>query len=134
MDDHAHDRPQPGRLRRWLIGFDPIFEGGRTGKRAQDWAVEDELVAIALLGDVTIDLSRVRSAPRIVSVEAWALIRDVDIRVGEGDRVELSGGAYRGELRNAAPEVAGAAQGRLIRVVGHAFLGDVTIRRATEDQ
>jgi len=46
-------------VRRWLVGLEPIFEGGwlHKGKRAQRWDVEDELSAVALFGDVTIDLS-----------------------------------------------------------------------------
>lgn len=29
-------------IRRWLFGLEPIFEGGRRGKRAQSWEVEDQ--------------------------------------------------------------------------------------------
>lgn len=131
MSEPARDRPETiGRRRRWLIGFDPIFEGGRKGERAEDWAVEDELVAIALLGDVTIDLSRVRSAPEVVAIQAYAVVRDVDILVGAQDRVELSGDVFRGDLRDETPTVADGEQRRTIRVVGHTVFGDVTVRPA----
>lgn len=40
----------------------------RKGKRAQTWDVEEELIALALLGDVTIDLSDTKSAPPEVHI------------------------------------------------------------------
>ncbi len=42
-----------------------MFEGGwlHKGKRAHRWDVEDELSAVALFGDVTIDLSQAMSVP-----------------------------------------------------------------------
>ena len=58
-----------GRRRRWLLALDPVFEAGRQGRRAKAWDVEDELVAVALLGDVTIDLSDTRSAPAEISID-----------------------------------------------------------------
>jgi hypothetical protein len=51
------------RRRRWLLALDPVFEAGRSGKKARSWDVEDELTAVAFLGDVTIDLSEARSIP-----------------------------------------------------------------------
>jgi hypothetical protein len=119
-----------GHNRRWLIGLDPIFEGGRKGAKARDWDVEDELVAITVLGDVTIDLSDVRSAPSEVRVNAWAIWRDVDIYVAPGTRVELFGGKVLGDLTNETGAAPGTAASRLVRVHGHSLLGDVTVRVA----
>jgi autonomous glycyl radical cofactor GrcA len=119
-----------GRNRRWLIGLDPIFEGGRKGARARNWDVEDELVAITILGDVTIDLSAVRSAPPEVRINAWALWRDVDIEVSPETRVELSGGKVLGDLTNEASAAPGKDSSLVVRVHGHSLLGDVTVRVA----
>jgi hypothetical protein len=58
MNGHAQGEHSGGRRRRWFLGLEPIFEAGRKGKRAQTWDVEDDLIAVALLGDVTIDLSQ----------------------------------------------------------------------------
>jgi predicted membrane protein len=84
------------RRRRALLGLEPIFEGGwiHKGKRAEQWDVEDELLAIALFGDVTIDLSQVKSAPADISISAWAILRDVDVTVPQGTHVELSGSGF----------------------------------------
>jgi hypothetical protein len=121
----------PRERRRWLLGLDPIFEGGwlHKGKRAQQWDVESELMAVSLLGDVTVDLSDTKSAPAQVVIKAFALGRDVDVYVAPGTHVELSGPRL-GHLRNhvAADE---ATQGeRSVRIEGHAFLGDVTVQIA----
>lgn len=126
----TRQRITSGRRRRWLLALDPVIEGGRHGKRAQDWDVEDELIAIALLGDVTIDLSHVKSAPAEIDIEAYAILRDVDVLVAEGSYVELSGGVLRGDLRNDVPAVPEEHRRTMIRIHGHALLGDVTVRIA----
>ncbi len=126
MDDEAG----AGRRRRWLVAVDPVFEGGRHGDHARAWDVEDEIVAVALFGDVTIDLSEAKSAPAEVEIDAYALLRDVALIVAEGTRVEFDGGMLRGDLRNEVPEVPEAECLRTVRVHGHALLGDVTARLA----
>jgi hypothetical protein len=117
--------------RRWLLGFDPIFEGGwlHKGTRAQQWDIEAELVALSLLGDVTVDLSDTKSAPAELVLKAFALGRDVDVFVAPGTHVELSG-SRPGHLHNDAPTVDEAQCHRTVRIEGHAFLGDVTVRIA----
>jgi metallophosphoesterase superfamily enzyme len=125
-------RTRSGRRRRWLLALDPIIEGGRHGKRAQAWDVEDELIAVALLGDVTIDLSQVKSAPAEIDIDAYAILRDVDVLVAEGTHVEMSGGVLRGDLRNAVPVVPEEQRCNVIRIHGHTLLGDVTARIAAE--
>jgi hypothetical protein len=117
-----------GHQRRWLLGVDPVFEGGRVGKRARSWDVEDELVAVAFLGSVTIDLSRTRSLPAHVAISAYAVFRDVHVIVAAGTHVELSGGVLHGDLSNQVPAVPEALRDRVITVTGHAVLGDVTVR------
>jgi hypothetical protein len=119
-----------GRRRRWLLGLEPIFEGGRRGRRARAWDVEDELVAVALLGDVTIDLSQTRSAPAEIAIDAYAILRDVDVLVAPGTHVELSGGCLRGDLVNDVPAVAPELRDRVVRIHGHTVLGDVTVHIA----
>jgi predicted membrane protein len=128
MNGHAQGEHSGGRRRRWFLGLEPIFEGGRRGKHAQTWDVEDELVAVALLGDVSIDLSQAKSLPVDIAIEAYAILRDVDVLVPEGTRVELSGGVVRGDLRDEAPAVSKDQSEHTVRVQGHSLLGDVTVR------
>ena len=119
-----------GRRRRWLLALDPVFEGGRKGKRAQAWDVEEELIAVALLGDVTIDLSDTKSAPPQVHIEAYAILRDVDVLVGERTHVELGGGVLRGDLSNEVPPVPEDQRAGTVSINGHSLIGDVTVRVA----
>ncbi len=130
MSDQPRSGLWGGRRRRWFLGLEPIFEGGRKGKSAQTWDVEDELVAVALFGDVTIDLSQARSAPREMAIDAYAILRDVDVLVSAGTHVELSGGVVRGDLRNAVPDVPEDRRERTVHIQGHSLLGDVTVRPA----
>jgi hypothetical protein len=123
-------RPHARTLRRWLVGLEPVFEGGRSGKRARAWDVEDELIAVALFGDVTIDLSDTRSAPAEIAIDAYAILRDVDVLVADGVHVELYGGVLRGTLHSDVPPVPDESRGRIVRIHGHALLGDVTVRLA----
>jgi predicted membrane protein len=130
MSDQPRSGQRPGKRRRWFLGLEPIFEARRKGKRAQTWDVEDELIAVALLGDVTIDLSQARSAPGEIAIDAYAILRDVDVVVAAGTHVELSGGVVRGDLHNEAPDVPEDRRQRTVHVQGHSLLGDVTIRPA----
>jgi hypothetical protein len=60
--------------RRWLLGVEPFFEGGwfHKGTRSRSWDVEEKLGAVALLGDVTIDLTNPRTLPSNIGVQAYA--------------------------------------------------------------
>jgi hypothetical protein len=127
-------RTAAGKRRRWLLGLEPIFEGGRQGKRARAWNVEDELIAVAFLGDVTIDLSQTKSAPAEIVIDAYAILRDVDVLVPEGTHVELFGGVLRGELKNDVPAVPEERRNRVVRIHGHTMFGDVTARIAEGDR
>ena len=135
MNSHleAQHKTVVGRRRRWLLALDPVFEAGRQGERARAWDVEDELIAVALLGDVTIDLSQTGNAPAEIDIEAYAIFRDVDVLVAEGDHVELFGGVLRGDLRKDVPAVPAERRDRVIRIHGHTVLGDVTVRAAEAD-
>jgi len=131
------EQPVPAsKRRRWLLGLEPIFEGGwlHRGKRARTWDVEDELTAVALLGDVAIDLFQNKSAPAEITINAYAIFRDVDVFVEEDTQVEMSGGGIFGELRNDVPTVSEERRARVIRIEGHTLVGDVTARLADGHQ
>ncbi|MGH3188695.1 MAG: hypothetical protein ACRDPY_15615 [Streptosporangiaceae bacterium] len=130
----GRQRAPSGRRRRWLLALDPVIEGGRRGRRAQAWDVEDELISVAILGDVTIDLSQAKSVPAEIDIDAYAIFRDVDVLVAEGTHVEMSGGVLKGDLRNDVPAVPEGHRDRVIRIHGHSLLGDVTARIGGEHQ
>jgi hypothetical protein len=116
--------------RRWLVGAEPIFEGGwfHKGERVKGWNVESELVALSLLGDVTVDLWNSKSIPSEVHLEAYAIGRDVNVLVGPGTHVELTGRSHNDHLNNEVPSVPEAQSTRVLRIEGHTLLGDVVVR------
>jgi hypothetical protein len=120
------------RRRRWLLGVEPIFEGGwlHRGARARRWDVEDELIAVSVLGDVTVDLAAAQTLPAVVVVKAFALGRDVDVLVANGTRVELSGRPGNDHLTNEVPPVDEDHRVQIVRIQAHTGLGDVTVRVA----
>lgn len=130
VNSQPSERSSIGKRRRWLVAVDPIFEAGRQGKSAQHWDVEDEFIAVAILGDVTIDLSQAKSAPAQILINAYAIFRDVDVLVPAGTHVELFGGVFRGDLRNNVPAPPKSAPDRRVRIHGHSVFGDVTVRVA----
>lgn len=87
-------------------------------------------MAVAILGDVTIDLSQTRSSPAEISIHAYAILRDADVLVAAGDHVELLGGVLGGDLCNDVPAVSPEHRDRVIRIRGRTVLGDVTVRVA----
>lgn len=117
---------------RWLLGLEPIFEGGwrHRGKRGRLWDVESRLVAVAVFGDVTIDLAQAKTLPDEIAINAYAGLRDVDVLVGTTTHVELHGRANNDHLRNDVPAVPEDRREHVVHVHGHTALGDVTVRVA----
>jgi len=117
--------------RRYLLGLEPFFEGGwlHHGKRGRAWDVEKELVAIALFGDVTIDLTSVKSLPPMVKVHAYAIGRDVEIIVPSRTHAELVGRTNNGHLKSGT-SIPPSGGSHSVKIKGHTFLGDVTTREA----
>lgn len=116
--------------RRWLLGLEPVFEGGwlHKGSRGERWDVEDELVALSLLGNVTVDLTSAKSTPAHLDVTAYAILRDVDVFVTEGTRVKLSGRVHNHHVSSEVPAAPEDSSAAMVRVHAHTFLGDVTVR------
>ena len=81
-----------------------------------------------MLGDVTIDLTNPRSMPPNIGVQAYAIGRDVEVLVRPGTRVELSGRANSDHLNNEVADIAVTDHDHVIKITGHTFLGDVTVR------
>jgi predicted membrane protein len=117
-----------GKRRRWLLGLEPFFEAGREGKRAAEWNVEDELVAVAFLGDVTIDLSKASIEGREIAISAWAIFRDVEVIVSKDFLVEVSGSVVWGNLEATVPPASSTPTSAVVRIRGHALIGDVAVR------
>lgn len=111
----------PGRLRRVMLG---IFWDSR---RAGPQPLEDEITAIALLGDAVIDLRGAKATSKEITIRAYALLNDVDVIVPDGIAVELSGVAVVGDNRNMTRPVPAGTSRFVVKVHGHAVLGDVQV-------
>jgi hypothetical protein len=114
------------------VAIDPVFEGGRWGARARAWNVENELIAVAILGDVTIDLSETSSAPAKISIDAYTFIRDVVVLVADGTHVEIDGagvlgGVLHGTVSCDVPAVPEAVRGQVVRLHGRPMFGDISV-------
>lgn len=81
-----------------------------------------------MLGDVTIDLTNPRSMPPNIGVQAYALGRDVEVLVRPGTHVELSGRVNSGHLTNEVADIPSTDDDPVVKITGHTFLGDVTVR------
>jgi len=124
------DRQSVALRRRWLLGFEPFFEGGwfHKGARARTWDVEERLNAVALFGDVIVDLAASRNLPASVELHAYAVLRDIEVCVPEGTVVEVTGLRVTDHVSSDVPDVAGDGCAGVLQVISHAFRGDVTIR------
>jgi hypothetical protein len=111
----------PGRLRRVMLA---IFWDSR---RAGPQPLEDEITAIALLGDAVIDLRGAKATAKGITIRAYALLNDVDVIVPEGVAVQLSGVAVVGDNRNMTRPVPAGTSRFAVKIHGHAVLGDVQI-------
>jgi len=100
----------------------------RSDRRAGTWDAEEELVAISFLGDVIIGLSRARTTPTEITIEAWALLRDIEVVVPESTRVDLGGDSVWGDLDDQASAASEDGDGLSVRVHGHVVVGDATVR------
>jgi hypothetical protein len=111
----------PDRRRRLMLG---IFWDSR---RAGSQPLEDEITAIALLGDAVIDLRGAKATSKEITIRAYALLNDVDVIVPEGVAVELSGVAVVGDNKNMTKPVPAGTSRFVVKIHGHAVLGDVQV-------
>jgi hypothetical protein len=111
----------PGKLRRVMLAI--IGDSRRAGPQP----LEDEITAIALLGDAVIDLRGARATSQEITIRAYALLNDVDVIVPKGVAVELSGVAVVGDIRNMTRPVPAGTGRFVVKIDGHAVLGDVQV-------
>lgn len=121
--------------RRWLVGLEPVLEGGwlHKGARARSWDVEERLNAVALFGDVVVDLAEAKSLPASVELHAYAVLRDVDVCVPAGTAVQVTDRMVTDHVRSDVPDIRADRRTGVLKVISHTFRGDVTVRVAGQD-
>ncbi len=80
-----------------------------------------------LLGDAVIDLREGKATSKGITIRAYALLNDVDVIIPEEVAVELSGLAVVGDHRNLARPVPQGDSGFVVKIHGHALLGDIQV-------
>ncbi len=112
----------PGRTRRLMISV--LGDSKRNGPLA----LAEDITAVALFGDVEIDLCDARVTSNEITIRAYAIVNSVEVIIPEGVAVELSGVAMKGDIENWVKPVSQGTSRFVVKIEGHAVLGDVEVR------
>ncbi|MEV0229424.1 DUF1707 domain-containing protein [Nonomuraea sp. NPDC050786] len=110
-----------GRKRRWFVGI-----MGDT-KRRGTWRIDQELGAVAVMGDVLLDLREAEVRTDMVDITAVSVMGDVKIIVPDGVNVDLDGVAVMGDKKVDVLEAAPGMNVPVVRVRAYAVMGDVKV-------
>ncbi|GAA3180101.1 DUF1707 SHOCT-like domain-containing protein [Nonomuraea roseoviolacea] len=114
--------PRPAeRRRRWFVGV-----MGDT-KRRGAWRIDQELGAVAVMGDVLLDLREAEARTDVVDITAVSVMGDVKIIVPDGVHVDLDGMAVMGDKRVDVLQAAPGMNVPVVRVRAYAVMGDVKV-------
>ncbi|MDF5757885.1 DUF1707 domain-containing protein [Spongiactinospora sp. TRM90649] len=127
LSDLPESAPAPaasaaeGVKRRWFVSV--MGETKRRGK----WRIDRELGAVAVMGDVLLDLREAEVRGNQVDLMAVSVMGDVKIIVPDGVDVELEGVAIMGDKRVDVMEAPAGTDVPVIRVKAYALMGDIKI-------
>jgi DUF1707 SHOCT-like domain/Cell wall-active antibiotics response LiaF, C-terminal len=96
-------------------------------KRQGRWRVERPLAALAVMGDVVLDLRGAEVPQGDVDITATAVMGDVEIYVPDGVDVQLSGIAVLGDKKVAVREAPAGQPAPRVVVKATAIMGDVKV-------
>ncbi|WP_243712724.1 DUF1707 domain-containing protein [Actinomadura sp. 6K520] len=89
--------------------------------------IDGPLEALAVMGDVQLDLRGAQVPTGEISISATAVMGDVKIIVPDGVSVVLSGHAFLGDRKVNVREAQPGARVPVVRVTAHAVMGDIKI-------
>src|SRR3954447_16480502 len=96
----AADRPAPvssssgsGKPRKWIVAV--MGDAKRKGK----WRIDQEIGAVCVMGDVTLDLRQAEVRSNEVDIVATCVMGDIKIIVPDGVDVELTGMTIMGDKK-----------------------------------
>ncbi|MFI9560181.1 DUF1707 SHOCT-like domain-containing protein [Nonomuraea endophytica] len=113
--------PAPARKKRWFMAF--MGDTKRRGK----WRVDQELGAVAVMGDVVMDLREAEVRTDVIDITAVAVMGDVKIIVPDGVEVDIDGFAFMGDKKVDVLEAAPGMNVPVVRVHGYAVMGDIKV-------
>jgi hypothetical protein len=114
-------RPAAGRDREWVVAV--MGDSKRQGR----WRVERPLTAVAVMGDVVLDLRGAEVPRGDVDIIATAVMGDVKVYVPDGVDVELSGIAVMGDKQLRVREAPSGQPSPRVVVRATAVMGDVKV-------
>ncbi|MBF8189920.1 DUF1707 and DUF2154 domain-containing protein [Nonomuraea sp. K274] len=109
------------RKRRWFVGI------MGDSKRRGTWRIDQELGAVAVMGDVLLDLRAAEVTTDLVDITAISVMGDVKIIVPDGVNVDIDGLAVMGEKKVDVLEPAPGTNVPVVRVHAYAVMGDVKV-------
>ncbi|WP_327091021.1 DUF1707 domain-containing protein [Nonomuraea sp. NBC_01738] len=113
--------PSPTAGRRWFVAV--MGDTKRRGK----WRIDNELGAVAVMGDVVLDLREAEVRTNVIDVTAVSVMGDVKIIVPDGVDVDLDGLAIMGDRKVDVLEAAPGMNVPVVRVHAYALMGDVKV-------
>lgn len=111
----------PVAKRRWFAAV--MGDSKRRGK----WRVDQPLGAVAVMGDVVLDLREAEVRTNTIDITAVSVMGDVKIIVPDGVDVDLDGVAVMGDKRVDVLEAAPGMNVPTVRVHAYAVMGDVKV-------
>ena len=114
-------RPDAGANREWVVAV--MGDSKRQGR----WRVERPLAAVAVMGDVVLDLRGAEVPRGDVDITATAVMGDVKIYVPDGVDVQLSGIAVMGDKRVMVREAPVGQTAPRVVVKATVIMGDVKV-------
>ncbi|GAB2930338.1 DUF1707 domain-containing protein [Nonomuraea fastidiosa] len=112
---------QGGKKRRWFVAV------MGDSKRRGTWRIDQELGAVAVMGDVVLDLREAEVRTDQVDIMAVALMGDVKIIVPDGVNVDIDGVAVMGDKKVKVAQAAPGVNVPVVRVQAYAVMGDVKV-------
>ncbi|UBU10660.1 DUF1707 domain-containing protein [Nonomuraea gerenzanensis] len=114
--------PAPqGKKRRWFVGV------MGDSKRRGTWRIDQELGAVAVMGDVLLDLREAEVRTDRVEILAVSVMGDVKIIVPDGVYVDLDGMAVMGDKKVNVQQAPPGMNVPVVRVQAYAVMGDVKV-------
>ncbi|WP_433422263.1 DUF1707 SHOCT-like domain-containing protein [Microtetraspora malaysiensis] len=110
-----------GKLRKWIVAV-----MGDT-KRQGTWRIDQEIGAVCVMGDVTLDLREAEVRSNTIDIVATCVMGDVKIIVPDGVDVELSGFTFMGDKKVEVVEAPPNRNAPVVRVKAYVVMGDVKI-------
>ncbi|MGJ6963049.1 DUF1707 SHOCT-like domain-containing protein [Streptosporangium sp. G11] len=113
--------PERGQVRRWFVAV------MSSSKRRGSWRIDKPIGAVAVMGDVLLDLRQAEVRTGVVDIVATAVMGNVKIIVPDGVDVELDGIAVMGDKKVQVIEAPPGTNAPLVRVTAYVLMGDVKV-------